>query len=179
MSITEFSREVRVDSLGIAARPMQMDASPEERAALVKRFDLAGLERLAAEVRISRSDEDISLEGRIVADVAQSCVVTGEPVTQHIDEPFRILFRPHPTLGSADEELELDEGELDVVFHDGSVIDVGEAVAETLALNLDPFPRAPEAASAAKEVGIKDEKEAAIEASPFAALAALKDKLGK
>ena len=30
-----------------------------------------------------------------------------------------------------------------MIFYDGAAIDIGEAVAETLLLDLDPYPRAP------------------------------------
>ena len=71
------------------------------------------------------------------------------------------------------------EGELDVVFYAGGSVDVGEAVAETLSLALDPYPRAPEADAALSEAGVKSEAQAKAESSPFAGLAGLKDKLGK
>jgi hypothetical protein len=40
------------------------------------------------------------------------------------------------------------------MFYDGAMIDVGEAVAQTLALNLDPYPRAPDAGDALREAGV-------------------------
>jgi hypothetical protein len=61
---------------------------------------------------------------------------------------------------------------MDVQFHDGTAIDVGEAVAQSLALALDPYPRAPDAEAALKEAGVTSE----AETGPFAALAALKGK---
>ena len=39
-----------------------------------------------------------------------------------------------------DDEIELSGDELDVIFHDGSAIELGEAIADTLALSLDPYP---------------------------------------
>jgi hypothetical protein len=64
---------------------------------------------------------------------------------------------------------------MDVVFYDQAAIDVGEAVAETLALSLDPWPRSPDAEAILREAGVKREGEE--EKGPFAALASLKDKL--
>ena len=62
------------------------------------------------------------------------------------------------------------ESDCDVVFHDGSAIDLGEAIADTLALSLDPYPRSAGADAALKEAGVLTE----AEAGPFAALAKLK-----
>jgi uncharacterized metal-binding protein YceD (DUF177 family) len=174
----EFSRPVRIDTIGPAARTLALEADEAERAALARRFGLVGIHRLAAEARLSRAGETVTAEGRLDAAVTQSCVATAAPVEAALDEPFRIEFRPQPE-AAADEEVELDESELDVVFHDGASIDLGEAVAETLSLALDPWPRAPDADAVLKEAGVKGEAEAAEEASPFAALAGLKDKLGK
>ncbi|HEX6217759.1 MAG TPA: YceD family protein, partial [Sphingomicrobium sp.] len=91
-----------------------------------------------------------------------------------VDEPFDLVFLPEPRSGG-DEEIELAEGDLDTVFHDGSAIDLGGAIADTLALAIDPYPRSAGADAALKEAGVLTEEEA----SPFAALAALKEKLGK
>ena len=174
----EFSRPVRVDTIGPAPRDMAVEAEEAECEALARRFGLVAIHRLAAEAKLSRAGETVVAEGRLAASVTQSCVATAAPVEAKVAEPFRILFRPQPE-AAAEEEIELDESELDVVFYDGAAIDLGEAVAETLSLALDPWPRAPNAEEVLKQAGVKDESEAAAEASPFAALAGLKDKLGK
>jgi uncharacterized metal-binding protein YceD (DUF177 family) len=111
--------------------------------------------------------------------VKQSCVATDEPVEGEIDEEFAVEFRPLPAARRPDEEVELGEGELDVIFYEGAQIDLGEAVAQTLALSLDPYPRSPAAEDALREAGVKSEEEARAEASPFAALKALKALKGK
>ena len=52
----------------------------------------------------------------------------------------------------------------------GAMIDLGEALADTLALSLDPYPRSAGADAALKEAGVMSEEEA----SPFAILAKLR-----
>ena len=74
---------------------------------------------------------------------------------------------------AAPEEVELTADDLDLMPVDGGAIDLGEAVAETMALALDPFPRGPGAAAALKAAGVISEEEA----KPLGALAGLKDKL--
>ena len=175
----EFSRTVRVDTLGAGPRELSIGANEAERAALATRFGLAAIERLSAEASMRRTGEEVRAEGSLSASVVQSCVATGEPVRAELDEHFSIVFRPHPQGLSEEEEIELSEGELDVTFYDGSAIDLGEAVAETLSLSLDPYPRAQAAEEALREAGVKTEEEHKAETSPFAALAALKDKLQK
>jgi uncharacterized metal-binding protein YceD (DUF177 family) len=174
MTEPELSRTVRADTLGGTPRAMHVQAGPQEREALARRFGIAGVESLEAELDVARAGGEVVARGRIVAAVVQSCVVTGEPVPERIDEAFEIHFRPEPA-ADAEEEIELGEGELDVIFYDGALVDLGEAVAQTLALNLDPYPRAPGAADALRQAGVQDESEA----GPFGALASLKEKLSK
>lgn len=173
----EFSRTVRIDTLGEGGRSMTVEAESAERAALAARFDLLSLDRLAAEARLRRDGDIIVAEGRIEAAVVQACVASGEPVPATIDEPFALRFVPAEQDGA--EEIELGPEDVDTVDYDGSAIDLGEAVAETLALSLDPFPRAPDADDVLKEAGVLSEEEAAEASGPFAALKGLKDKLNK
>jgi uncharacterized metal-binding protein YceD (DUF177 family) len=173
----EFSRTVRIDTLGPAPRTIRISAEEAERTGLANRFGLVSIARLVAEAEVSCAGDTVLARGRLEAEVVQSCVASGEPVPEAVAESFRIEFRPPPAGGTPDEEVELGEGELDVVFYDGAAVDLGEAVAESLSLALDPYPRSPAAEAALKEAGVKSEEEARAESSPFAGLAALKDKL--
>jgi uncharacterized metal-binding protein YceD (DUF177 family) len=173
VSAPDFSRVVALDTIGDVPRAMTLEADAEERQALARRFRLIAVDTLSAEAALSRKGQVVTATGRLTAAVVQSCVATGAPVPEQIDEPFEIVFRPPPTDARPDEEIELDESEMDVVFYDGGSIDLGEAVAETLALALDPYPRAPDAEAALKAAGVKSE----AEAGPFGALASLRDKL--
>jgi uncharacterized metal-binding protein YceD (DUF177 family) len=179
MTEPEFSRPFRVDTLGPAPRSVEIEADEAERAALARRFGLPAIHRLAARAALTAKGEVVVAEGRLRASVTQSCVATAAPVEAELDEPFRVEFRPQPGEIGPEEEIELNETEMDVVFYDGAAIDLGEAAAETLSLSLDPWPRAPGAEAVLKQAGVKGEEEAQAEASPFAALAGLRDKLGK
>jgi uncharacterized metal-binding protein YceD (DUF177 family) len=177
--MTEFSRLYRLESLSDEPRPVEIEAGPAEREALARRFELIALDRLIASATLVRRGETVEAAGSLRAMVTQSCVATAEPVEAAVEEEFRVEFRPLPAEGRPEEEVELGEGELDVIFHEGAAIDLGEAVAQTLLLALDPYPRSPAAEAALKEAGVKSEEQARIESSPFAALAALKGKLGE
>lgn len=171
----EFSRRIALATIGAVPQEIEIEADEAERAALARRFGLTGLDRLRATATLRGNEESFLLEGRLEAAAIQACVVTGEPCPAEIDEPFRLRFLPEPKLAGGEEEIELDGDELDTVFHDGAAIDVGEAVAESLFLALDPYPRAPGAEAALREAGIGGE----AEAGAFAALAGLRDKLTK
>ncbi|HEY0084628.1 MAG TPA: DUF177 domain-containing protein [Allosphingosinicella sp.] len=177
--MVEFSRTFRIDTIGGAPRGVSIDASEAERAALAARFGLEAIHALAAEAVLTRDGETVVARGRVTASVVQSCVATGEPVDEDVAEDFAIEFRPHVQVDSGEEEIELSEGERDVVVYDAAAVDLGEAVAETVSLALNPFPRSAKADEVLREAGVKSEEEAKAEASPFAGLAALKGKLGK
>ena len=172
--MNEFSRLYRLDSLSGEPRRIEIAAEAAEREALARRFGLVAVEALAAEAELRRSGGTVTASGRLRGKVIQACVATAEPVEAVVDEPFRIDFRPPPE-PRAEEEIELGEEELDVVFYEGGAVDLGEAVAQTLALSLDPYPRSPAAEAALRKAGVKSEEDAWAEASPFAALKGLKE----
>jgi uncharacterized metal-binding protein YceD (DUF177 family) len=148
---------------------IDLAADEEECAAIAKRLGLAAIERLEAHAVLERNGGQVRATGRIKAALTQGCVATGEPVPARVDEPFDLLFVPEPKR-RPDEEVELGAEELDVIFHDGAAIELGAAVADTLALVLNPFPRGPNADAALKAAGVLREEQA----GPFAALAKLK-----
>ncbi|HEU4959196.1 MAG TPA: DUF177 domain-containing protein [Sphingomonas sp.] len=167
----EFSRPERIDAIGERARTVAIEAGEGERAALAERFGLVSIESLAAELTLRREAAGIAARGRVTAEVVQACVVTDAPVPARIDEDVALLFVPEG--GEGDEEIELSAEDLDVVPYAGGAIDLGEAAAETMALALDPFPRAPDAEAALRAAGVLTEEEA----KPAGALAGLKDAL--
>jgi uncharacterized metal-binding protein YceD (DUF177 family) len=167
----DFAHRLSLDRIRDGDR-IELVASEGERRAVAKRLGLSSLDRLEANATLSRNGDIVRACGRVQASLGQSCVVTGEPVAAHVDDPFDLMFLPEPEGTGGDEEIELGEGDCDVVFHDGAAIDIGGAIADTLALAIDPYPRSAGAEAALKEAGVLSE----AEAGPFAALAALKKK---
>jgi len=168
----EFSTVLRLDQIN--GQSVALSSNEAERDALALRFQLQSLDELTADFDLRREGDVIHLNGTMQAKAMQSCIISGDPVAADIDEKLRIDFIPQPD-HAPDAEIELDDDECDSIFHDGNAIDVGEAVAQSLALALDPYPRSAEAESAAKAAGVKSEEEA----GPFGALADLKAKLEK
>ena len=164
-----FAHQLRLDQIHDGER-LDLVADDAELKAIAKRLGLTSLGRLEAHVTLSKIGEIVRAEGRLIASLEQSCVVTGDPVAACVDEPFALLFTPEPASGGPDEEIELGEEECDTVFYDGASIDLGGAIADTLALSIDPYPRCASADAALKEAGVLTEEQA----SPFAVLAGLK-----
>ena len=169
----EFARPQRVDTIGDDARTIDIDADAQERAALAKRFDLIGIEKLTGKFTIRRDAAGIVAEGRVQAEVTQACSITGDPLPATVDEPVALRFVAEEDSGQ--DEIELGDSDIDVIPYDGGTIDLGEVAAETMALALDPFPRGPNAEVVLKEAGVLSEEQA----GPFGALAGLKDMLEK
>lgn len=164
-----FAHHLRLDQIRDGER-LDLVAEENERAAIAKRLALLSLDRLEAHVCLGRTGDVIRAKGRILAALDQSCVVTGDAVAAHVDEPFAILFVPVPSSGTPDEEIELGEADCDTVFYDGALIDLGNAIADTLALSLDHYPRSAGADAALKEAGVLTEEQE----GPFAVLAKLR-----
>lgn len=171
--MSDFAHRLVLDQIRDGDR-MDIVADDDERRAVAERLGLVNLDRFEAHAVLSRDGQKVRVSGRLKAALDQSCVATGEPVPAHIDEAFDLRFVPEPTSKVGEDEIELGEADLDTIFHDGSAIDLGGAIADTLALSLDPYPRSAGADAVLKEAGVVTEEEA----SPFAALAALKSKLG-
>lgn len=176
MTAPEFSRLVRVDTIGAAPRTVTIEADEGERQALAARFGLPSIEALTATASLVRGPDGIRADGRFTARAVQSCVATAGAVPAVLDEPFALRFEAAAEQGRAD-EVELDADDLDVLSYEGGAIDLGEAVAQGFGLALDPFPRSPEADAHLRAAGVLDEEQAADlrrADSPFAVLKALK-----
>ena len=170
--IEDFAHRLVLDRIRDGDR-IDLIADDQERSAIAERLDLSSLGRLEAHASLARDGDKIRAAGRVAASLEQRCVVTGDPVAAHVDEAFDIAFVPEPRIGP-EEEVELRPEDCDVVFHDGATFDLGTAIADTLALSLDPYPRSAAAETALREAGVLSEEEA----SPFAVLARLRKDLG-
>lgn len=141
----ELSRPIVLTTVPAEGQGFRLESTPRERAALAKRFDLLDLPALDAEGEISVSNHGrrARVEGIIRARVVQSCVVTLDPVEVDIEERFVRTYAVSPST-SAGQEIVVDvEGEDPPEPVVNGMVDIGEAVAETLGLALDPYPRAP------------------------------------
>ena len=151
---------------------IELIADEGERDAIARRLDLEGLDRLEAHAALERSGARVSASGRLQASVGRAASSPAIRWSSRIDEPFEILFIAEPTDIQPDDEIELSAKDCDVVFHDGGTIELGHAIADTLALAIDPYPRSAGAETVLKQAGVLSEEEA----GPFAALAKLKQR---
>lgn len=172
--MSEFAHRLTLDRIRDGDR-LDLVADAEERAAVAERLGLMSLDRLDAHAILRRDGTTVHCSGRVKATLEQRCVASGDPIPVRVDEAFDLRFVPELKTAGGDEEFELGADELDTLFHDGQAIDLGAAIADSLALGLDPYPRSPNAEQALRQAGVISEEEA----GPFAALAALKQKLSR
>jgi uncharacterized metal-binding protein YceD (DUF177 family) len=172
-NIPEFSRRFRLDEIGTVPLRVSIAADHQECAALAARFRLLDVKSLNATASLALRDECPYAEGQLEAQVTQACVATNAPVPAHIVQTFKIRFGEEQTDTESDEiELAFDDDD-EMPLLNGCV-DLGEAVAQTLALALEPFPRAPDAEATLRAAGVVPEGE-----EVRGAFAALKDLLPK
>ncbi|QNE04744.1 YceD family protein [Croceicoccus marinus] len=150
-------------------RAAEITANEAERAALAERFSLVSIGSLSATLNLSRDGEKVAASGHMQAAIVQSCAISGNDLPARIEEELELLFVPARNDFRPDEEIELEESDLDEIAYEGDRFDLGEAVAQSLALAIDPFATGPEADRVREEVGLAEpEKE-----NPFAKLKGL------
>lgn len=168
MSAGELVRIVRLDRL--PAAPVVIEASEAERAALAERFALPSIRSLSATITLAQSGEAVEARGRLAASFEQRCALTDEPFSATLDEALSLRFVPALAVPGEEEEIEFDSEAPDEIEYDGAAIDLGEAVAQSFGLALDPYAAGPGAEEARR---LLDDGGAS---GPFAALAALNGK---
>ena len=183
---SELERIVDLDRLAHGGTALEIAASEGERAALAKRFGFLGLPAFSARVTVDRrAGSQVVVEGRMRGKIVQACILSLDPVTQELDETFRIVFKRDLT-----DERDPESGEAVLSAQadapeplQGNSLDVGEIVAEQLSLAADPYPRRPgvtledvlpKPSTGVRRGGRPPPKEG--KKHPFAGLAALRDK---
>ncbi|MFO1157898.1 MAG: DUF177 domain-containing protein [Reyranellaceae bacterium] len=171
--------------MGSGGAALEIAPTEAERAALAKRFGFLGLPAFSARVTVDRRiGGQIVVEGRLRGRIVQACVLTLDPVTQELDDAFRLVFKKDladdrdPENGEAVLSAQADAPEPLT----GNMLDVGEIIAEQLSLIADPYPRRPGAKLEdvlpkprnAGRRGAPDQRR-----HPFAGLSALRDKPGR
>lgn len=183
-----FARPFDVRSLKGEARRIDLKATPEECAAVAAAVSLPGIAALGASFRVvPRAGDRIELDGRVVATITQTCVVSLEPFETAIEQPVELVFapaaepipEPRGRGGRGESEMMLptpvggnddQEDPPDPMVDD--MIDLGAVAVEFMVLGLDPYPHKPGVHFDDMVVGEND----APAPSAFAALARLKDR---
>jgi len=171
------SRPFAIDDLSDGPLQRSVVATADECEAIAHYFDIPRLESLKADLHISQLAGQVRVTGTLKARVTQKCVVSLELFDSDVTDDIEIDFADPSYVARAEEawskRIEDEDDVTDALEPPDPIIngsiDLGAIVVEFLVLGLDPYPRKEGAVfEAADDSG--DEK-----ASPFAALAQLKD----
>lgn len=164
---------VAAENVPEAGQSFALAADGEVRDAIARTVGLRDLSRLEANFSVTpQSSGGLRILGRVSATVAQTCIVTLEPVTNEVEEEVDLLFMPQSAgvaevgeAGAGGIPANIRPGDPEPLI--GGLIDLGALATEFLVLGLDPYPRKPGAVFEPPHEERRDE-------SPFAALAGLK-----
>ena len=177
----EFSRPKALDRLPRAGLRAELAARDDELTALAARLDIPAVHALQGQVTVTRPGGGLVVEvaGHLDARVTQTCVVTLEPVEQSVAEDFvqRFTLAADAPAAAEDEVFSDPEAAEAPEPLDGDTLDLGEVLAEQLALALDPYPRARDAhfepiLEGEADAAANDAEDTAV--NPFSALKSLK-----
>jgi len=130
----EFSRPLESRRVPKEGSIERIVATSEECLALAGRIGVHSVQALSAELRVRPwQGVGVKLEGSLVADLEQISVISGNAFRVRLRAPVERFFLPAGVAFGA-EEADVDE------LVEGQV-DLGEVVAETLILAVDPYPR--------------------------------------
>lgn len=179
----EFSRQIKIENVDRSKEPHSIEADSNERESLAERFEISAVHSLSADVNIKRMGDKVTYHvyGKLSAEVEQESVVSGEAVLSAIAEDFEAWFidgdvasfeKAQKRRGEEDShgEIEILDEKDDPERIIGGMIDIGEVVAQFMALALNPYPHN-EGEDVGDYIESKEEKP-----NPFAALASLKSK---
>jgi uncharacterized metal-binding protein YceD (DUF177 family) len=158
---------VALDDIPETGLHTTIEAPEPVRADLAKLAGLRELPRLSAVFDLTPRGGGLHVAGQVSAHLGQTCVVTLDPIESDLTESIDVVFVPAVQAPAKDLKLDDEPPELLV----GDKIDLGAIATEFLLLGIDPYPRKAGAEFApirADDAG----------ARPFAALEALKKRLG-
>jgi Large ribosomal RNA subunit accumulation protein YceD len=162
----EFSRPLPVDRVPNLGSRDRISAEPAECENLALRFGIPKIHALSAFLTsLPWRGGGLKITGPITAEVEQVSVVSLESFRTKLEIAVERYFLP-PHKGPITSEEDVD------IIHNG-IVDLGEIVAETLALELDPYPRMPGEVFEDIQEDVDTGK-----VTPFAALAKLAPKSG-
>ena len=160
--VYEFSRPLRVDRVPALGSHERIAADEKECAALAKRLGVPKLHSLGGWLKaVPWRGGGLKITGTLKAEVDQVSVISLETFTSTFEYAIeRYFLSPRAGNPTAEEDV-------DIIEH--GIVDLGEILAETMALELDPYPR--------KEGEVFSDIEEPPEpakVSPFTALSKLK-----
>ncbi|MFC3051158.1 YceD family protein [Kordiimonas pumila] len=170
---------VQKNTIGRDPLSYKVTATSEQLKTLAERFDLVSVSFLDAAVTVKAvGDKDrILVTGTVKTALVQRCIVSLQDVPEQLDVPFTLLLVDPETADQMDaDETYLDDDAPDYDSFDGDRVEVGEIVAQTVAVSMNPYPRADAAVpDLGKNPNISFGEPDVERKNPFDVLSKLKD----
>lgn len=140
---------INVRSLPVKGLRVQIEADENERKLLAENHGLLGVESFRGDLHVSPwKKRGVRVKGKLIAAIIQRCVITLEPLSEHIDENVESVFLPDDShLVKYERTDETGEVFVDAegpdtpeVFY-GDEIDLGAFLEEFFELSINPYPR--------------------------------------
>ncbi|MBA4354888.1 MAG: DNA-binding protein [Novosphingobium sp.] len=170
MTAPEYSH--MIDLRQINDEPIVLEPGEAERRRLAGRFGITAINTMRADLKMTLDGNKIEAKGHLAADIIQMCAISGEDFPVRISEPIALRFVPQVQDYNPDEEIEISADDCDEIEYEGTSFDLGEAIAQSLALAIDPFAEGPNANKARVEHKLGGD----VASGAFAALSAFKTK---
>lgn len=139
----EFSRPTAVRRIGAGGLAVTVEATPEECARIAVRLGLPEVTMFRCKYQLELGRRNVvSAHGALAARFKQTCVVTLDPFEDVLAGSFAVQFVPEEHF---EESAEPDLDAVDEIPYEGDSVDLGEAAVEQFALDLEPYPHAPDA----------------------------------
>ncbi len=182
ISTQEWSYYISSEDVGRKSLRVNLSIPEENIFSICNRIGIYSIESLNAELVLTRNpvSKVIQVKGMLQADLHQYCVVTTEPVAEHIEDSFESWFaEPSSAVSFAKAKRErmspqerselpmLEECDDPEEIVDGK-IDLGELVIQYLSLSLNPYPRKKGVVFDVQDKLLDEEEESYN--NPFAAL---------
>jgi hypothetical protein len=171
-----WSVPVAVDDIPDSGRRLEIEASAEIRAKVLELVAGLGavqeIKALSGLFDLTRKGAKVHITGLVSALVAQTCVVSLEPIENGVKEAVDVLFAPvaSETKSSFDENAPLEAPDPPEPLL-GDTVDLGALATEFLVIGVDPYPRKADVEFAPLKIGDDGPRH-------FAALEALKKRFG-
>ena len=183
--------EYKVHESKIEKKPQKLDleVSESDRELVAKRLGVVSVDRLHVMFDVSRPEGGyiIKVKGRLEADVVQECVVSCQPVVDHLEEEFEAFYadRERAVLLSCkrrEQDLKNGAAEIEILREEedpepivNGQIDLADLAMQYLSLGLDSYPKAEGVVYDGPSDDEAREEPAESRKNPFEALRQLKD----
>ncbi|SDD61087.1 YceD family protein [Kordiimonas lacus] len=170
---------VKITELERTPKEFKLVATEAQCKDLAERFDLVAVAELSGTLSVwdAGADSGIHIKGSIAAKLTQRCIASLKPVEESFETDFELmLVNPEMADRMDDEGVYLDPEAPDYDALEGDVVPLGEVLAQTLSISMNPYPRAEGVELETKKMtGVSINEPELERPNPFAVLAKSRD----